>query len=32
VVPVWEGIADDTKTDASNGLVAVISALVRRYA
>jgi integrase len=27
---VWEGIADDTKTDASNGSVAVISALARR--
>jgi len=27
---VWEGIADDTKTDASNGAVPVISALARR--
>jgi integrase len=27
---VWEGIADETKTDASNGSVPVISALARR--
>lgn len=27
---VWEGIADDTKTDASTGAVPVISALARR--
>jgi integrase len=27
---VWEGIADDTKTDASNGSVPVISALAKR--
>jgi integrase len=27
---VWEGIADDTKTDASSGAVPVISALERR--
>jgi integrase len=27
---IWEGITDDTKTDASNGLVPVISVLARR--
>jgi integrase len=27
---VWEGITDDTKTDASNGSVPIISALTRR--
>ena len=27
---MWEGITDDTKTDASNGSVPIISALVRR--
>ena len=28
---IWEGITDDTKTDASNGAVPIISALARRF-